>query len=176
LIGAMAIGILAGAIEGAIVGAVLGMVLVVVRPALRMRAWIPGTMAGAALAWCAGSAVPVVMADAGDAGTEPAFALQMVFASGLGLAAGLVLAAFQAPALRAIGVRRHQWLIANAIGWALAMPLAFLAADRPWTDAAALARGTALIALMGAVVGLATGLALRRVGQARASWQPLRAS
>lgn len=165
LFGALLTGAFAGAVEGAVVGTVLALALVTVRPALRIGRWIGGTMIGAMVAWAAGSTVPLFFGGADAAPvSEPSLALTMVFAAGLGMVAGVVLAAFQAPALRSIGVSRRAWLLANAAGWAVAMPLAFVAADRPWTTSAALLRGAALVALMGALVGLATGLVVRHVG------------
>jgi hypothetical protein len=157
----MALALTAGVLEGAIVGGLLGLVLTSCRPELRLRAWVMATIAGAVVGWGLGSLASLFMS-AGSNQAEPPLGVTIAAAAALGLAAGPILGAFQARALRVVGLRPSRWIVANALGWAMGMPLVFLAADSAWTSATAIARGAALLGLAGAAVGLATATALVR--------------
>jgi hypothetical protein len=100
-------------------------------------------------------------ADTAAAIPEPPQALVLAMAGGVGLIAGAVLSAAQAVVLRKHVVRAWRWLPANAIAWAVGMPLIFAAIDLAqlagtmWASVLVLATAIALVgALVGAIHGL----------------------
>lgn len=156
-----------GALEGFIVGWAQWTVLRYAVPAIARRTWVISTIVGAVLAWMLGS---IPMAIAGLSGSsapasavEPPQALVLIFASALGLAAGLILSIAQWWVLRNHVTRAWRWLPANAVAWAVGMPLIFAGIDlvermgQPLY--AVLALGST-IALTGAIVGAIHGVAL----------------
>jgi hypothetical protein len=134
-------------------------VLVAARPEVPLRRWWRATIAGALVGWGLGSLPSLFLAGQG-AGPEPPRTLVLLGAAALGIAAGPILGAFQARVLKGIGVSARRWVVANALGWMLAMPLVFAAADRAWTALPTIARGAVFLGLAGALAGVSTGLAL----------------
>ena len=87
----------------------------------------------------------------------------MLLAAGMGLVLGAILALPQWRVLRRAVPRAGVWLPANAVAWALGMPVIFAAVDRAY--AAGSAAGTvgilaAALLLAGTVVGAVHGVAL----------------
>lgn len=160
-----------GAIEGAVVGYAQWRVLSD-RIALPARRWIVATVIGAVAAWAAGVTPSLLFAEQGGAASEPAIAVQLLWAALLGLIAGPVLAGPQALALRGHVDRPWRWIAANAAAWACALPVTFLApallpAGAP---AALVALGFAVGALAaGAVAGAVHGVTLVRLADGRAT-------
>lgn len=119
-----------GAFEGAVVGWAQHAVLRARLPAL--RGWVRATVIGALVAWALGmvpSTVMHVIAAENPAPplVEPALPVVLLAAAGLGLATGPVLAFFQWRCLRhAVPGGAIWWLPANALAWALGMPMIFL--------------------------------------------------
>jgi hypothetical protein len=157
---------LLGAFEGAVVGFAQWLVLCGRLTDLARRSWILATVAGAVAAWFLGMLPSTVMALAGNGGGEgPDFegAGVFVMAAGVGLVLGAVLATPQWRVLRRHVRGAGWWIPANAIAWAVAMPLIFLAAGMPLPqDALAplLAVVAAIIAGAGAVAGTIHGVVL----------------
>jgi hypothetical protein len=151
-----------GAIEGTIVGLaqwrVLGDHLDV-----SARRWVTATVIGALAAWVAGVTPSLLLADAGGTGVEPTLAMQLGLAAALGLVAGPVLGGPQAVVLRGLVDRPWRWVAANAVAWACALPVTFLApALAPaGTGAPVLAAAFAFGAFAaGAVAGAVHGVVL----------------
>jgi hypothetical protein len=154
-----------GALEGAIVGTAQWLVLKKAFVTLSRSTWVWATIIGAVLAWGAGS-IPMILASsspesAAAAAPEPPQSLMLAMASGIGLVAGAVLSAAQAVVLRKHVTRAWRWLPANAVAWAVGMPLIFGAIDlaqlvgKPWASVLVLAGAIALVgALVGAIHGL----------------------
>ncbi|HEX4953628.1 MAG TPA: hypothetical protein VF017_09585 [Thermoanaerobaculia bacterium] len=156
-----------GAFEGAVVGWFQASVLASALPELSRWAWTRRTIFGAVAAWALGMAPSAVIgllevpgATAGPPAPGMPLPLEMLLACALGLVAGPLLAAFQAPLLSAATGGKAWWLKANALAWAAGMPLIFLVADRVPTGAgvatiAGLVFATLLVtgALVGAVHG-----------------------
>ncbi|MBX3057041.1 MAG: hypothetical protein KF770_11270 [Anaerolineae bacterium] len=156
-----------GAIEGGVVGWLQWLVLRRPFPHIARRAWIRATIIGAVVAWFLGSLPSTLMdmgaADADTAVAEPALAIVLLLAAGMGLVLGLVLAFPQWRVLRTAVPHAWVWLPANAAAWAVGMPLIFAL-----IDLAQRSSSTAVIILTifvglfitGAVVGAVHGLAL----------------
>ena len=125
-------------LEGVVVGAAQESVLRPFLSRLRRGSWVVATAVGAALAWALGMIPSTVMAltfsgSAPGAVTEPPMAVKIVLAAGLGLIAGPVLGMAQWTVLRRYVDRAGRWLWANALAWAVGMPLIFLGMDVvPW--------------------------------------------
>ncbi len=119
-----------GGVEGAIVGYAQAIVLRRRLPAL--RSWVAATVAGAMIAWFLGMLPSTLMGLQSPTSSEPppemSDALQLALAVPLGMVAGIVLAFPQWRVLRRYVPRAGWWLPANALGWAVAMPLVFVAA------------------------------------------------
>jgi hypothetical protein len=166
-LGRAAIMVLLGTFEGVVVGYAQSAVLCRELPRFSRRDWLWITAAGAFAAWVLGSTPSVLIGAAAEAGAAPVpeigAALEIVLAAGLGLVVGLILGGPQWWVLRRYVRRAGWWAPANALAWAVAMPLIFLAAGlptatTPWPQLVALALGTGLAA--GAIVGAVHGVAL----------------
>lgn len=134
-----ALSICLGAVEGGIVGYAQASVLR--RRLPRLRGWIAATMLGAAIAWALGmlpSTVASLYHPPGPvAAPEVPDWLQLLLAVPLGVVGGVILAWPQWRVLRRHVAHAGWWLAANALAWAFAMPLVFVAAGvRPETGAA----------------------------------------
>jgi len=159
--------VILGAGEGLIVGLAQSRVLRLRIPAL--RGWIRATVVGAVVAWMLGMLPSTIMSFASppaapDEAPAISDAMQLVLAAMLGLVAGPVLAFFQWHTLRRY-VLQHSiwWLPANAVGWALAMPIIFIGVDiaAAGTEPLMIALGVGLALLLaGAVVGAVHGRVL----------------
>jgi hypothetical protein len=88
------------------------------------------------------------------------------FASVFGLLVGALFGAVQALALRRAALHPHWWIIANAVGWAMALPVIYFGASLPGEAALlvqAIAAGLASGAIAGLILGVVTGLAFARM-------------
>lgn len=157
-------------LEGLLVGAAQAFVLRRRLPRLAPRRWIYVTMIGAGLAWLMGMVPSTVAAlspsQVGSEGTAPPEYLQYALAAGLGAIAGPILGSAQWIALRRHVPRAGRWLWANALAWAVGMPVIFAGMDRvPW-EGTLLSRALAIYAvcgLAGAAVGGIHGAMLTRM-------------
>jgi hypothetical protein len=158
--------IVLGGFEGAVVGLAQRTVLLAQLPML--RGWVRGTVAGAMVAWALGMVPSTVasLAQSADAAppVEPRLAVVLLLAAALGAVTGPILAMFQWLSLRkAVSARAGYWLPANAIAWALGMPVIFLGAQiSEFTSSPALIAGAVALALLaaGAIVGAIHGSVL----------------
>lgn len=151
-----------GAVEGFVVGLAQQQVLRRALPAV--SGWVRATVIGAVAAWAIGMLPSTVMSMVAQApgGSPPAISdwQRLLLAAGLGLVAGPMLAFFQWRQLRVVVPHAWLWLPANALAWAVGMPVIFAAAhavaqQRSWQAAVATV-GLAL-ALAGALVGAVHG-------------------
>lgn len=152
---------LAGVPQGVIAGAWQGLALAAFLPEVPIRRWIGATIMAATVGWAFGLAIRifVVGGEAGVPAMEPG-----LMAAGAGFGAGVLNGALQGRALPGGARSLVTWSLGNAVGWALALPLIFLASrwaldlgGHPVAQAALRAGG----GLMGgAAVGITTGLAL----------------
>jgi hypothetical protein len=151
-------------LEGVVVGVAQESVL---RQRLRLRrgSWTMATAGGAALAWVLGMIPSTVMAltSAGSGSqppAEPSAAVQMLLAAGLGLVAGPILGIAQWTVLRRFVAHAGRWLWANALAWAVGMPLIFAGMDAvPWAAHPAVVALSVygICATVGATVGAIHG-------------------
>lgn len=159
-----------GAYEGAIVGAAQWLVLRRVLPSIGGKRWIGATVVGAVIAWMLGR-IPSALADfSGGGAVEPPLLVIVVLSSAAGAVLGSILGVAQWVVLRDHVRRAGVWIGANALAWAVAMPLIFIAAGIPSSHTPALAIGAlALVAvgaagmLVGAIEGAFLRLLLRAV-------------
>jgi hypothetical protein len=151
----------AGVGEGTILGSAQWLVLRRSLPSLSRRAWVGATAAAAGTAWALGLLPSTIDA-------------LVAVPSSVLIGAWVLLAA---PLLCTIGVaqwlvlRRHVagaggWVVANALGWLLGLPVTFIGpALVPNDSPPALWLGVFVVCglLMGTVVGVVTGVALDRL-------------
>ncbi|HZS07917.1 MAG TPA: hypothetical protein VFD58_23995 [Blastocatellia bacterium] len=159
--------ILAGAFEGVIVGVAQWLVLRRPLPELSRRAWVLATTGGALAAWALGmipSTVISLQADA--AATSPpeiSDLLKYSLAAIMGVALGPILGIPQWLVLRRHLQRAGWWVLANAVAWAVGMPLVFVGAGSAPAGASGVEIAAIILATLacaGAVVGAIHGLAL----------------
>jgi hypothetical protein len=153
-------------LEGVVVGVAQERVLRT-RVRLETGAWTRATAAGAGAAWVLGMIPSTVLSLAagdapGSAVAGPGPLIQYGLAVLMGLVTGPILGIAQWVVLRRAVAPAGRWLWANAVAWAVGMPLIFLGMDFvPW-DGAPAAR-VAAIYLVCAAAGLAVGAIHGRV-------------
>jgi hypothetical protein len=141
IVSGVAAAILVGTfLEGVIVGVAQERVLRRRLPDVRPGAWIAATTVGAGLAWILGMIPSTIVAltslgaQTASAPSAPGAAVQYGLATLLGLVAGPVLGLAQWTVLRQSVPGAAQWLWANALAWAVGMPVIFAGMDIvPWT-------------------------------------------
>jgi hypothetical protein len=170
-----AVFIILGGFEGLVVGLAQRHILRSLLPSV--RGWVLATTVGAFVAWAIGMLPSTVISlmpqsDTG-ANLEPPLALVLLLAAGLGAVAGPLLAVFQWLSLRKVlPGNAWLWLPANALAWALGMPVIFLGAqsNELTSSATVVAVSVALAILVaGAVVGAVHGRVLMGLVQPGAS-------
>ncbi len=162
--------VVTGIIEATIVGFLQWRVLREAFPTLRANDWWQATAAGALIAYVAGY-LPSTVIGMGEAVSqtavvEPPQWLQLLFAAGLGLVAGAILAFAQWLVLRKFVKRAGIWIAANMLAWVVGMPLIFLGMDiamrgQPIYQTILIIAG--MLLFVGAVVGAIHGSFLIRL-------------
>ena len=157
---------LSGVPEGFVLGTLqaIGIARIFAIP-LDSRTFVMRTMIVAVAGWAVGSAIPLFFpfeAAPGDASGDPPLALLVAGAALFGALAGALFGFMQRAAFTGTRLRTH-WLLANTAGWAIGLPAIYMAAQ--WGSgidsiAARIAVWAAGGCTAGAVIGLATGLAL----------------
>lgn len=157
--------------EGILVGSAQARVLRARDPGFLSGHWILATAIGAGVAWLLGMIPSTAMALAGPsvAGTPPAWLdglLQYLLAAAMGLVLGPILSIPQMFVLRRYAPRARRWVLANALAWAVGMPVVFLGAGAVPHETSAVAAmvivGLTCLAA-GIVVGAVHGLFLIRM-------------
>lgn len=160
---AVVLGIL---LEGLLVGLVQAAVLRRRLARLPARSWVVATAIGAGIAWILGMVPSTIMAlqksvgAASSPATEPSATVQIALGAALGAMTGPILGLAQWTVLRQHVDRASRWLGANAVAWAVGMPLIFVGMDlAPWgrSGIEILAWGYGVCGLAGAVVGAIHG-------------------
>lgn len=150
---------LSGVPEGIVLGLVQANLMSRRLPDLSIVRWTAATCVVAMVGWAAGSSFSVFASgDAGAGGFDPGVGQTILAAAGFGVLVGALFGGAQTLALSGLGVPRWPWIAGNAVGWALGLPVIYLAASGlalgpVW----ALAAIGGLIA--GALVGAATAMA-----------------
>jgi hypothetical protein len=173
--------VLFGTLEGVLVGIGQRWAMTGAFDVLPWGYWIAATGSGAFAAWILGMTPSTWMSLAADASLalqaapaapEVSDAMQLLLAVPLGAVAGLILAFPQYLVLRRYLERAWRWLPANAVAWALAMPVIFLGAGAtfPGMDVhRLLLQALAAIAIAGTIVGALHGAALVGMVRGRAA-------
>lgn len=159
--------VLVGAtLEGALVGYAQARVLRTALPSLPPTRWVSATAIGAAVAWTLGMVPRTLFALSDATGGAPPASLggwKFLLAAAMGLLLGPVLGVPQWLVLRRHLPHSGLWIPANALGWALGMPVIFLGASalptQPSIGLVLLAVGTVCL-LCGLCVGAVHGAVL----------------
>jgi hypothetical protein len=145
-----AVAILLGALlEGVVVGVAQQRVLRRRLPKVPPHAWVGATVAGAGVAWLLGILPSTVLALTGppalaaaasaSPSSEPTLLMALGLAAILGCALGALLGLAQWLVLRRRTSRAERWIRANAVAWAIGMPIVFTGMDLvPWSEGALL--------------------------------------
>jgi len=127
--------------------------------------WVFTTICVGFLGWGIGTFIPLFIVDetAMTNGDEPGLAVTAFFAAIFGILVGLLFGGVQSSALPAEAIRKFPWVVGNAAGWALGLPLIYIGAQIA-ADQAGWAARIILWACggvgAGATVGIFTGFAL----------------
>ena len=173
-IAAVALGTL---FEGVVVGYAQWRVLRDPLPSLSRGSWVWATAVGAGIAWLLGMVPSTVISlvtgqveatDAASSATmaEPPLAVILLAAAGLGLLLGPVLASAQVVVLRRHVQHAWRWIPANAVAWALALPLTYLGPSLMFdvgVNALGVGIPLACVVAAGALVGAVHGAVLVRL-------------
>jgi hypothetical protein len=168
--GALGVVVAGGVVEGLTLGLLQAAGLRRLIPRLDGRRWAVATTLVAGVGWAA-AAAPGTLSAQGD-GSAPPLLLLLAGAAALGSAMGILLGAAQARGLRGHVRHPRRWIAANALGWAPAMAVIFLGAGAPdadWPVLPVAALGTVTGLSAGAILGLVTGVLLRRLDEGGAS-------
>lgn len=161
--------IAAGAVEGLVVGVAQWRVLRRPFPALPRQAWLRATIAGAVIAWVLGMLPSILLSGSAPDGTVPPTldrTTVYLLAAAMGAALGAVLGFPQSRVLRSHVERSGLWIAANALAWAVAMPVVFLGAGsvgRMGASTGPILFGMGTILLAGAICGAIHGTFLIRL-------------
>jgi len=166
--GALAAVVLGVLLEGVLVGFAQERVLRQRVIGLRPRTWVIATAIGAGLAWLVGMVPSTTIAltsgaSSGPEPTEPSAVVQYGLGLALGLVTGPILGVIQWTVLRGLVDHPGRWLWANALAWAVGMPIIFAGMDRvPWTahPAVVILAIYAVCGVTGLVVGAIHGRVL----------------
>jgi len=144
------------AFEGAVVGLAQWLALRRALPGLSLSAWLGDTIVGAVVAWLLGM-IPGMLTDADtEAATTPSLHLVLAAAAVIGAILGVILASAQWWVLRRYVKHAYLWLLANALGWFLAMPLIFWLVDVAFAEQE-ISRAIVLLMLGCGAAGLVAG-------------------
>ncbi len=158
-IGMIALKSLAGIVEGGVLGTVQAFVLRRRYPSIDAPAWMVFTTLAAAAGWALASAIPMIVGSAMVSPTLPRLTLG-------GAVVGGIFGVVQAWVLRRAATGANWWIVGNAAGWAVALPLVYLAAsvDVAGRDLAAMLAISLMAGIAaGIAIGAATGLTLWRI-------------
>lgn len=171
--------IVAGTLEGTIIGYAQWRVLRSALPAGRACSWIGWTALGAGIAWTLGMIPSTLLHDATRTGAAPPPELNWLvkysLAALLGAALGPMLGVTQWVVLRRHMARAAWWIPANALAWAVGMPIVFVGAGHAPHGiglASLITAGAVTLSLAGAVVGAIHGFVLLRLLTLKATTQP----
>lgn len=134
-VAALLIMVVAGTLEGASLGFFQWRALRRWLPDLPAPRFVGATIAVAAGGWLIGMSVPLVMTLTGamaspastSAAIEPSLLRVTLFGMGFGAIVGALFGAAQARVLAAHVRGVSSWILGNAFGWALGLPLAYIA-------------------------------------------------
>ncbi|MDR6627099.1 hypothetical protein [Caulobacter segnis] len=159
---------LSGVPEGIVLGLVQANLMSRRLPGLSIVRWTTATCVVAVVGWAVGSSFSIFAA--GDGGTaggfDPGVGATFLMASGFGVLVGALFGGVQTLALSGLGVPSWPWIAGNAVGWALGLPVIYLAASGlalgPIWALAAIG-GLVAGALVGAATAVAFAVMTRRV-------------
>ncbi|WP_266362709.1 hypothetical protein [Tellurirhabdus rosea] len=162
--------LVAGAVEGSLLGWFQSRVLTDLFPGLNRGRWLRLTLAVAVLGWLLGMMPSTLIS--GDSASGPAAdpsdspLLFFSLTAGAGLFLGAVFGWFQWFELRRHTPQAARWVVANALGWAVALSCIYLAAS--WPDAQTPAWQIVVSGIVGGLaggglLGLITGLFLLKL-------------
>ena len=161
---------LAAVPEGVILGGLQAIGARMFVPDISARRWIVATIFVGFLGWGIGTFIPMFVITEVPVATDsdPSSELQgaLLFAAVFGVLIGAVFGSAQSLALPRGKGRRLSWTVANAIGWAVALPMIYGAAQIAtaypgW--AAKIAIWASGGAVAGILLGVMTGIALLRM-------------
>ncbi|MGL4576307.1 MAG: hypothetical protein ACRCV9_16105 [Burkholderiaceae bacterium] len=164
---------LAAVPEGFVLGGLQALGLRSFLPDISARRFVTATIVVGLIGWGIGSFIPLfVFFDAAQAGAQqaafdPTLAQTALFSAAFGAITGTLFGEVQACALPHSVARRWPWVVANAAGWAVALPLIYVTAQWGADMQASLPVRLLIWAfgglLAGACVGAATSWAIVRL-------------
>ncbi|MET0309072.1 MAG: hypothetical protein ABW023_10240 [Sphingomonas sp.] len=144
-----------GVIQGIVLGYLQGWALRRPYPRLIAGRWVMVTTVTATLGWTLAAWLSIFGLENGPQTPVLNLLQTALTAAVFGVVTGLVFGSAQALVLRGVAHRSHWWIVANAIGWGLALPCIYIAAS-----VGSAQPGSLEIAFRGLVGGVASGVVL----------------
>jgi hypothetical protein len=144
-----------GLIQGLVLGYLQGWALQRPYPAISASRWTAATIAIAVAGWGLAAWASVFGFDHGPDAPVLNLMQTALTAAVFGIVTGLVFGSAQALVLRGVARRAHWWIVANMLGWGLALPCIYIA-----SSVGSAQPGSLEIAFRGLVGGVASGVVL----------------
>jgi hypothetical protein len=144
-----------GLIQGIVLGYLQGWALRRPYPALVAGRWTVATTVIAVAGWTLAGWLSIFGLENGPEAPVLNLLQTALTAAAFGVATGLLFGSAQALVLRGVAHRAHWWILANAIGWGLALPCIYVA-----SSVGSAQPGSLEIAFRGLVGGVASGILL----------------
>lgn len=156
--------LIAGLIEGTVLSFFQWRILVRKIPTLNRSIWFKYTASVAVLGWFLGMLPPLFLnhsSEVTNESQEPSRLVILMLSTLLGLFLGALFGLFQWFVLKKHISKAYKWIIANALGWSLAMSVIFFFASIPDEQDSLIfiiTMGTIAGLLAGLIVGMVTGI------------------
>ena len=158
-----------GLIQGVILGFLQGWALRRPYPTLSANRWSAATTVMAIAGWSVAAWFSVFGLEHGPEAPVLNLLQTALTAAVFGVATGLLFGSAQALVLRGVAYNAHWWIIANMIGWGLALPCIYLASTVGSANP-----GSLEIAFRGLVGGVASGVVLGTITGLSFNFMPAR--
>lgn len=165
-----------GVLQGLILGYLQGWALRRPYPALGVGHWASATTAIATAGWGLAAWVSVFGLESGPEAPVLDLLQTALTAALFGIVVGLLFGTVQALVLRGVAYGAHWWILANMIGWGLALPCIYVASAVGSADPGSLEiafRGLIGGVVSGVVLGTVTGLSFNLMPSRRPSPESL---
>lgn len=159
---------LSGVVEGAVLGTLQALVLRRIYPRLPVRKWIALTVGLAVLGWAVGSGIPLFANFSGPQPEplDPPLGWTLLASGLMGLLLGTLFGAVQMIAFQEAAENTHIWIVVNALGWGIALPIIYAAASIGSPDMSLqsmLLQAVVAGSLAGVILGSITGTGMWRI-------------
>lgn len=165
---ALALKSMSGIAEGVILGSLQVLALRRIYPHVSAKRWIIYTTSLAVAGWAIGSAFPIFSEQSATPSEafDPPLALLALASAAMGTVLGTLFGLVQRQELKHVAKDTRWWIFGNAFGWALALPIIYVAASIGNPEAPLrvfIVSGLVAGLLAGVILGAVTGLSFLKM-------------